>query len=146
MKKAILPIAFIALAAAIIYLWVRVENPFTEAPAPDKLTVEVAESGQPMGAAIAPKEATVYVSYLVVRGNGAYKNIGATWVKTRAWIPQDDQNIDNGILLRDLMAVLKDKGLLDGLDTAKTGNWVTVLWPGAAPKIGWILDTRDVKK
>jgi len=114
------------------------EGQAVEAPAP--------EEAQPMSATITAP--TVYASYHLVRGAGAIATTGATYLQTYAWqaVPAG-QAANPEKFIQDLIRKLDDDGVLAGVDLTKTkSNWLIVLHPGATPRKGWVLDSRDMKK
>lgn len=142
MKRAIIPILFALLAAALVYLWVKVEKPFSP-DVPENVPTEY-EAKSAEALRIAP--AKTYVSYHLVRASGAFSVTGAVWVESEAWRRvTNDQVQDNTRFIRDVIAELQAQQVLDGVDLTKTkSNWLIVLHPGASPRQGWVLDSRDL--
>lgn len=117
-------------------------NPPAATPTEQPPAVAQTESGEPLGAGLA--DPTFYVSYHLVRSGGAITSTAGIFIQTKAWnVPPVGQAVDPTLLMRDLIKALTASGVLTGVDLTQTAkNWLIVLYPGAAPRRDFILDSR----
>lgn len=145
-KRTLVPIGFLLVSAALVYLWVKIEKPFSEDPPIYEASV-AEDLVQAEAAQLIIRPRTVYASYQIIRNFGVQKATGATWVETDAWQRvSNDPQTDNSKFITDLITTLTEAGTLDDIDLNKRGNHLVVLWPGAPPRKGWVLDSQDIPK